>query len=67
MDLNYQLQSKRIERNVLEEELEEADLWDCDRYQHLQQQIEQLESALEDGDREQRGSRAPDSATPGTD
>jgi hypothetical protein len=46
MDVEYQLRAKQIERNVLETELEEEELWECDEYQRLEKQISELQAHL---------------------
>lgn len=47
MDVEYELSAKRVERNVLEAELDASELWDYDEYQHLQQRIATLERRVE--------------------
>jgi len=47
MDVEYQLRAKQIERNVLETELEEDELWECDEYQRLEKQIFELQAYLD--------------------
>jgi len=42
MDVEYKLSAKKVERNVLEAELEEEDLWENEQYQRLSQQIAEL-------------------------
>jgi hypothetical protein len=40
------LRAKQIERNVLETELDEDELWECDEYQRLEKQISELQAHL---------------------
>jgi hypothetical protein len=47
MDAEYELDAKRIERNVLEVELDEEELWEYERYQRLRRQIAELEELVE--------------------
>ncbi|MEF8774909.1 MAG: HalX domain-containing protein [Haloarculaceae archaeon] len=49
MNAEYQLGAKQLERNVLEAELDEEELWECDQYQRLNRQITALEDALAEG------------------
>jgi hypothetical protein len=48
MNTEYRLDSKKIERNVLEAELPPEELWEDEEYQQLRQQIERLENELDD-------------------
>jgi hypothetical protein len=48
MDTEYRLSSKKVERNVLRVELPEDELWQNDRYQRLEQQIQELKKQVED-------------------
>jgi hypothetical protein len=48
MDTEYRLSSKKVERNVLRVELPEDELWQNDRYQQLEQQIQELKKKVED-------------------
>lgn len=48
MNPEYRLDSKKIERNVLEAELPPEELWESEDYQRLQQQIQQLENEIDD-------------------
>jgi hypothetical protein len=48
MDVEYQLRAKQIERNVLKAELDEEELWECDKYQRLEKQISELQEHLND-------------------
>lgn len=47
MDVAYELSSKRVERNVLQAELEAEELWDSDEFQRLEKQIGELETRLD--------------------
>jgi hypothetical protein len=51
MDQEYRLGSKKVERNVLRAELSEEELWESDRYQRLQKEIQRLEREV-DGEEE---------------
>lgn len=48
MDAAYRLSSKKVERNVLQAELSEEELWENDRYQRLEQEIQELEKRVSD-------------------
>lgn len=43
MDSEYRLSSKRVERNVLEEELSKDELSESEEYQRLKREIRELE------------------------
>jgi hypothetical protein len=47
MDAEYELGAKRIERNVLEAELDDEELWEYERYQRLRREIAELEEIVE--------------------
>lgn len=47
MDVEYQLNAKLIDRNVLETELDEDGGWTCDEYQRLETQISDLRDRLD--------------------
>jgi hypothetical protein len=46
MDVEYQLGAKRVKRNVLEAELDEEELWNCDEYHRLERQIAELQALV---------------------
>lgn len=46
MDTEYRLSSKKVERNVLRAELPDEELWESDRYQRLEQEIQRLKEKL---------------------
>lgn len=46
MDAEYELSAKRVERNVMRVELDEAELWESDEYQRIVKRIATLESQL---------------------
>lgn len=46
MDKEYELSAKRVERNVMRVELDEAELWDSDEYQRILKRIAALESQV---------------------
>lgn len=46
MDKEYELSAKRVERNVMRVELDEAELWDSDEYQRILKRIATLESQV---------------------
>lgn len=46
MDVEHELSAKRVERNVLEAELNGDELWDNEEYQRLQQRIAELEEMV---------------------
>lgn len=58
MDAKYQLSAKRLERSVLEAELDEDELWEYDKYQRLNRQIAALEEAVDEGERETERTRS---------
>lgn len=47
MDDAYELSSKRVERNVLQAELEEEELWESEEFQRLEQRIGELKAQME--------------------
>jgi len=49
-DVEYRLSAKRVERNVLEAELTEQELWESEEYQRLEQQIQRLRGELENAE-----------------
>ena len=49
-DVEYRLSAKRVERNVLEAELSEQELWESEEYQRLEQQIQRLRGELENAE-----------------
>lgn len=57
MDAKYELSAKRLERSVLETELDEEELWEYDKYQRLNRQIAALERAVDDGEAEIESTR----------
>lgn len=46
MDTEYRLSSKMVERNVLRAELSEDELWESERYQRLEQEIQRLKDKV---------------------
>lgn len=48
MDAAYRLSSKKVERNVMQAELSDEELWENDRYQRLEQEIQELEQRVSD-------------------
>jgi hypothetical protein len=64
MDGGYELSSMRVERNVLEAELDEEELWDSERYQELEHRIAVLraEASDEADGADGPGPRRPDDA-----
>lgn len=47
MDVQYELSVKRVERNVLRAELDDAELWESEEYQRVLKRIATLEATLE--------------------
>lgn len=47
MDIEYELSVKRLERNVLRVELEDAELWESAEYQRILKRIATLEAKLD--------------------
>lgn len=58
MDAEYELSSKKVERNVLKEELPDEELWESDRYQRLEQEIQELKTQVDDGKSEPEDERS---------
>lgn len=48
MDAEYRLSSKKVERNVLQAELPDEELWESDRYQRLEQEIQRLKKQVDE-------------------
>lgn len=48
MDQDTRLSEKRLRRNVLQAELSEEELWECDEFQQLEQEIQSLEAEQSD-------------------
>jgi len=42
MNVEYELSRKQVERNILAMELDDDELWECDKYHRLERQIKQL-------------------------
>jgi hypothetical protein len=64
MDGGYVLSSMRVERNVLEAELDEEELWNSERYQELARRIAVL-SAKESGETDSPDGSGPQSTDGG--
>jgi hypothetical protein len=42
----YRLSAKRVQRNVMQVELSEQELWESERFQKLQRQIQDLQQEV---------------------
>lgn len=46
LDQEYRLSAKRVQRNVMEAELSEEELWESEEFQELQRQIQELQQQV---------------------